>query len=570
MKSGRRRSFCPLRFLCIFLWISFFLPATGDDQAELAKIPSPEEILHQQRPPSWPDWVDVEMDHTILETEELRKDFAQCLSDASSVFLEIANEDLFRDGGLYPQTVDLKADLPEVPVSLTYRNPNGQGFTVKCGIGLQGKASLALSPKRNFRIRFSKKFGPGSLKYPLFGSAGAQVFENLLIRNPTHDSWTISMDRFRKNPRYVNDRWALELARSLGHLSPQQQWIHLYLNDIYWGVYALSERPDEHFAASHLKTEARDLDFFNADQIREGTGRQRREAEKFLIEGFVNTPDAFRKLKGFIDLRSFIDHLICQVYQGKVDWPHRNYFMVGKRAEKPSFIFGAWDSEIGFFEKNPLFSRESQSALFHAPLSSQRFLVDQSGPGFWFRHLRKSEEFRIMMADRLHQLLGPEGMLSPKKAGALYQQLLDEVTPLLLAESLRWGDSQRIPGYRPFGSEWKGLTGPQSWLFTKFFPLRSSSLKEHFRKEKIWPDLEPPVWFTRIDQKERVRTYLKNPNPHGVIVYSIDGSDPRKKWTGKPVGEPFRESLLLESNTRLQARVLRNRRWSALMTMEVE
>ena len=190
-----------------------------------------------------------------------------------------------------------------------------------------------------------------------------------------------------------------------------------------------------------------------------------------MIQEFEDTPESFEKLNQHLNLPALIDHVICQIYQGKSDWPRKNYFLMGNRANFSHFQFGSWDSEIGFYEKKQGYGKEAKNALYHAPLSSIKFLSDQRGPGFWFNHLRKSEEFRIIFADRFHELIS-KGGLSPQKASRLYRSLLDDVTPLLLAEALRWGDTQREESYLPYGEEWQNLTSDQSWLFTHFFPLR--------------------------------------------------------------------------------------------------
>ena len=80
------------------------------------------------------------------------------------------------------------------------------------------------------------------------------------------------------------------------------------------------------------------------------------------------------------------------------------------------------------------------SALEYVPFSERRFRKDTAGPGFWYRNLAKSEEFRVIVGDRLHELTKKGGVLSSQKAAARYRSLLDEVTPLLLPEALRWGD----------------------------------------------------------------------------------------------------------------------------------
>lgn len=211
--------------------------------------PSPEDILKQERPASWPEWVDVEMDASILTDESLKQKFTECFSQAPPLMLDLSDEALFGDDGIYPKEADPQKENTEALVKATYWHPKKKGFSITCGIRLQGSGSITQSPKRNFRIRFAKKFGQGSLKCPLFEDGEAQEFENLLIRNITE-----------------------------------------------------------------------------------------------------------------------------------------------------------------------------------------------------------------------------EGVLTPKKASALYRSLLDEVTPLLLAEALRWGDLQRKKSYLPHGKEWQNLTGPQSWLFLNSFP----------------------------------------------------------------------------------------------------
>jgi len=528
--------------------------------------PTPEEILKQERPESWPEWFDIEMDASILTDETLKQGFKECFSKAPSLMLELSDDALFGEGGIYPKEADPTKEPTEAVVKATYWHPDKEGFSITCGIRLQGSGSLTQSPKRNFRLKFTTKFGPGSLKYPLFKNDEAEEFENLLIRNPTHDSWTVKWHGWRTNPRYVNDRWALETAQDLGHLAPRQEWVHLFINRIYWGVYALSERPDEYFAAANRGQEPNELDFFNANELREGGEDRREETEQFLAEDFENSPEAFEQLDQYLDLFSLIDHLICQIYQGKSDWPHKNYFLTGTRSASPFFQFGSWDSEIGFYEEKQGFGKDAKNALYHAPLSSIKFLSDQRGPGFWFRHLRTSEEFRVMFADRFHELIGEGGELSPQKAADRYRSLLDGVSPLLLAEALRWGDAQRKESYLPHGEEWLSLTGPQSWLFKQFFPLRPIALKQHFRAEGLWPELEPPTSYTRLGRKKETKFYLKNPNQRGIIVFTVDGSDPREKWTGKPRGKAFREPLVLPFGTELKARILSHQKWSALMT----
>ena len=374
---------------------------------------------------------------------------------------------------------------------------------------------------------------------------------------------------WRVAPRYVNDRWASETARSLGHLAPRQEWTHLFINRIYWGLYALSERPDEHFAALHLKKEGDDLDVFNGHDLRHGTEKLRTQSEQFLQKDFSNTPQAFKELKKIVDLPALIDHLICQIYQGKTDWPRRNYFLVAAHTAEPRLRFGAWDSEIGFHHKGIGLSSAKENSLRHFPLGTPEFMIDKHGPGFWFKHLSKSAEFRLQLADRLHALTSPSGALFGQNAAIRYRHLLEEVTPLLYAESARWGNATRKTPYTPYGEEWDSLTAPDSWLFLTFFPNRPRALKQHFQEQKIWPHIEPAYCSFKKSPDRSEKLWISNPNPQGIVVYTLDGSDPRKPWEGTPQGKAFREPLNPKRGTLVKARILSHQKWSPLTVFEV-
>ena len=535
-----------------------------------ASPPTPEKILSQERPSAWPDWLDVEMDSSVLQNDEHRNQFAAAFNQAPSLMIEAEVDDLFGPDGLY-LLKDTREDSPEIPATLTYHHPIRKGFTIRCGLQTQGRGSRSQSPKRNFRLKFTKKHGPASLNYPLYNPDQSETFENLLIRNPTHDSWTIGHPSWRVAPRYINDRWANETARELGHPAPRQQWVHLFLNQIYWGLYALSERPDEHFAALYFKKGKDSFDVFNAADLRHGTANLRGQAEDFLLNHFQNTPEIFEQLNQHLNLPAFLDHFICQIYQGKTDWPSSNYTLIGHRNNAPRFYFLPWDSETGFYHK-PLGIASKQNALTYNPLGTYRITSDHHGPGFWYHHLATSEEFRLQLADRLHALTSPGGVLSPEIAALRYQNLLKEITPLLFPESCRWGDACREKPYMPYGEEWDGITNPQSWLFTTFFLQRPDSLKQYFREHDIWPHLDPPICFLRQKPDQAPRLWIRHTNPKGVMTYTTDGSDPRTPWTGKPSdkAKAFREPLILPPGTVVKTRVLSYQKWSALTTFRVE
>ena len=59
----------------------------------------------------------------------------------------------------------------------------------------------------------------------------------------------------------------------MGHPSPHSNWVHLYLNGLYWGVYNPTERPDAGFASSYLGGERDEFDILkNHEEVIDGNG----------------------------------------------------------------------------------------------------------------------------------------------------------------------------------------------------------------------------------------------------------------------------------------------------------
>ncbi|MEN8693443.1 MAG: hypothetical protein ABF334_01435, partial [Akkermansiaceae bacterium] len=135
--------------------------------ATASPLPTPEEILAQERPTGWPEWVDVSMDRTVFKKEEHRFFFAESFKKAPSVFIETSTENLFGPEGLYLRK-DTREESPEVPATVTYHHPTQKGFTIRCAVLPQGSGSRTQSEKRNFRLKFAQRFGASSLKFPLF------------------------------------------------------------------------------------------------------------------------------------------------------------------------------------------------------------------------------------------------------------------------------------------------------------------------------------------------------------------------------------------------------------------
>src|SRR4026207_219231 len=100
--------------------------------------------------------------------------------------------DLFEsDHGIYAHPME-NGNEWERHASIEMINTNGNRvFQVNCGVRIQGgwNRRPEESPKHAFRLVFKKKYGPGKLKYPIFGKDGSREFDSLILRAGCNNSW---------------------------------------------------------------------------------------------------------------------------------------------------------------------------------------------------------------------------------------------------------------------------------------------------------------------------------------------------------------------------------------------
>lgn len=531
----------------------------------------PSDILKQNRPPHLSAELDFEMDQSLLGEAQKQGGLSpDIFQQIPSVSMTVGEGDFFGTSGIYLKSKK-GGKAWEKPASFEWIDPlRKKSKQENCGIQIQGGGSRTQSPKQNFKLSFKEVYGKKKLKCPLFPKSEVAVFDTLVLRNPTHDSWVVDQKSIRATARYVNDSWAVETQRAMGHHTPHRRWVHLYLNGFYWGIYTLTERPDAGFASEHFGGEKEDYDVLNSNRLRGGDRERYRKLLELVQQDDVSGEETYAKIQRLIDVNAFIDYLIYNLYSANLDWPYKNYWVVGRRNDAPQFRFFNWDAEMGFFEqwkhpKNP----DDFSALHLNTMTVPGFLKDAHGAGFLYRHLRKNPEFMLRLADRFHAYTQQGGVLHPQMASKRYRSLLTEVEPLLALETVRWGDARRTPPYTPWSDEWKALTAKESWLFQQFFPHRVRQLLRFFREESHFPKITAPIGTVEASQKGRGEFIkLSHANDDGVIYYTRDGSDPREGWSSKPTGHLYQGEFERQGSIPVKARVYKNGLWSALFTMK--
>lgn len=370
---------------------------------------------------------DYEMDREIVEHAAYREVLPGALRALPSVSVVMATDDLWSPAsGIYANPKETGEDW-ERPASIEWLpGDGGATFQMQCGIRIQGgwNRRPEESPKHAFRLAFRKKYGLAKLKQRLFAEAGPDELEGLILRAGCNNSWLHWSGEERRRGEYLRDQWMRDTYAAMGRPSARGRFVHLYLNGLYWGVYNLAERPDEHFAADHLGAKAKDIDARNADKVLSGNEAAWKELFRIANAG-VRDEAAYRAMGELLDLDSFIDFMILNLYGANGDWDRAsNWYAARRRNPSGPYIFFVWDGE------RTLEDIAGNVLAFDDDLSPPRL----------FHKLRESEKFRERFARRARELLAPDGVLGPAQAAKRFQKLVGQMDGPIVAESARWGD----------------------------------------------------------------------------------------------------------------------------------
>ncbi len=434
----------------------------------------------------WPDhWgsreglpvpADYAMDPTLMVQPSFPSQLAAAVGALPTMSVVVDPSDLFdSNSGIYAHPTE-SGEAWERAASVEYfPTPTSDladtGFRQPCGIRIQGgwNRRPEESPKHSLRLIFRKRYGESPLRYPLFPGRPTE-FSTLILRGGNNNSWLHWSSEERRRADYLRDEWMRQTYAALGRTSARGRWVHVYLNGLYWGIYDLCERPDEHFAAAHLGGTSAEYDARNADKILNGDDEAWRSLLR-RIEAGVPDAAALAEVNRLLDLPAFIDFVLLNLYGANGDLDgSSNWYAARRRKPEGRFLFFVWDGERTLEQVQD--SRLSEDAA--------------DSPWRIFQKLRQNEEFRRQFAARARSVCRGDGPLAPAPAAARFRQLAGQLAPALPLESARWGDHRlTVTQYKT--GPYERYTVEQHWrpeikrLLDEYFPARSAAFLQQLQ-----------------------------------------------------------------------------------------
>ncbi len=376
--------------------------------------------------------------------------------------------------GIYENATE-RGDEWERPVSMEYFLKGGKfEIQVNAGIRIHGGASRKKSQKHSFRLYFRSKYGPAKLDYPIIPGSRLKSFDEFILRAGYNDSWTHRTSGQRKAATYIRDEFNRCLFRKVNQPASIGDYVHVYLNGLYWGIFNIVERYNDDFFDTYVEKGNWDIvkpgpdENKNAIEATEGDLVKWNEfVSWFNLLDFSKTEN-WNALMDRIDFQNFIDFYVINVWIQNVDWPRHNWYAARNRdRENAKWIFLPWDTEsslggggganrinINILERIAKTTAHPLSKLFHK--------------------LESSPKFAQAVFNRLEELRGI--LLNVDSLNAILDRQKAMASPGITLEGTRWGQLY-APEYTYGMTEWEAALD----FMRTFFEQRDKYLDEHLK-----------------------------------------------------------------------------------------
>ncbi|MCH5279352.1 MAG: lamin tail domain-containing protein [Christensenellaceae bacterium] len=249
---------------------------------------------------------------------------------------------------------------PFVPVVerecfMQYFDESGRlGVESAAGMRVSGASTRAYRQK-SLGLYFRGGYGRNEITYPFFGSDYVKTFGSLVLRNAGQDSL---------NAR-IRDSFTSTAVLDMNIDASAAQFVVVYVNGEYRGLYDLKENMNEDYLVSHygvdgdtaniIKRNTMELEGSNVDflRVREFAAH----FDEFGGDSYVipMTNDRYEQFKQWVDVESIMDYLIARSYFPDSDMFNQKYWRTTDYAVKWRAVFFDSDFALKSAKGNVLF-----------------------------------------------------------------------------------------------------------------------------------------------------------------------------------------------------------------------
>ncbi|HEV57898.1 MAG TPA: hypothetical protein ENN87_10470, partial [Phycisphaerales bacterium] len=446
--------------------------------------------------------------------------------------LVMDRDDLFGPSGIYSNPRN-SGTVWERPGSIELILSDGStAFQVNCAVRIYGGVGrYEQFKKHSFRLLFKRPYGPTKLDYPIFGDEAADQFDTIILRSNFNDAYVWG----GAASQYIRDEYIRRLQVALGHRTALGNFVHLYVNGLYWGLYNPCERPDTAFSATYFGADKDQWDGINAGNPVNDSQTAAWNTLMTMANADLTTVAGYQKIQGnnpngtdnplfedYLDVDHYISFLLANFYGGNNDWASHNWYAGRLRGpDSTGWKAYTWDAEWVLNMHSGVYDNSVNDTTTSNWLNKP------------YTYLRGNDEFCLRFGDQAHKAFFNDGPLyvdpdTPEHnaPAQTYAALAALVERAMIAECARWGDVVENPGFTI--DHWRN---ERDYLLNTYFPQRSAIVLDQLKAVGLYPNVAAPRFL--VNGQAQRGGPISNADqivldaPAGTVYYTLDGTDPR-------------------------------------------
>lgn len=266
---------------------------------------------------------------------------------------------------------------------------NNAGINQQAGLRTHGGNGRRLQQKC-LKIFARKEYGNKRFKHRFFETIKCENFKHLVFK-PFASSW---------NGSGVNNYICGQIASKTNVDALASRPALLFLDGEYWGIYYLQEKPDEHYLESHYDVNVDRVNIINnwSGNCENGSNDSFLALLTWAESNDLTSDDNYEYIVSQIDISSFIDYQIFEIFTANLDWPANNMRCWQEDNGLWRWIF--YDGDACLFK-----SASDFDALANATYTGDDFYPSNEKATLLFVKLLQNPRFKADFLTRFNQLL---------------------------------------------------------------------------------------------------------------------------------------------------------------------
>lgn len=309
-------------------------------------------------------------------------------------------------GGNSPANWNRDGDEWEYPANVEFFWTSGNDAVINQRIGFKIHGTYSSSYRtKSLRLYARDVYGKSNFAFPFFEDQDYSSYKRLILRN-SGQHYNLSM---------LHDASIHEIMDHLNFDNQDYQPAITFINGEYWGLLNIRERHNKHYLERVYKVDGDNVDLIkNGNEAQDGDLVQYQAMMDYISNNDLSVQANFEQASTFLDMQSYIDYMIAEIFIRNTDWPHNNVKCWRLRTDgyQPDAPVGQdgrfrwlfYDADLGFSlpQLGLNFFDRTYSAV--------------SDVSTMFRALLKNEGFKTQFITRFCDLLNSE-FLADRIAG---------------------------------------------------------------------------------------------------------------------------------------------------------